>query len=131
MDIKKTFGTDTKLENEGVWVDLGEGAQIKVARIGNKESKALTKRLQAPHKIAIRNEKLPDDVWTKISVEVMAKTVLLDFKGIKEDGKEVPFSVENATRFLTDYKDFRDQVAHYANDLNLFQAEAEEAAIKN
>lgn len=131
MDIKKSFGTSLALENEGVWIELGEGASIKVARVGNKENKALLKKLIAPHKMAARNDKLADEVWEKITVESMAATILLDWKGIEDDGKALPYNKENAIRLLTDYKDFREQVASFSSELALFQSNNEAAAIKN
>lgn len=131
MDIKKSFGTNSTLENEGVWIELGDGASIKVARVGNKENKAILKKLIAPHKMAARNDKLADEIWDKITVESMAATILLDWKGIEDDGKPLPYTKENATRLLTDYKDFREQVASFSSELALFQSNSEAAAIKN
>lgn len=131
MDIKKSFGTNSTLENEGVWIELGDGASIKVARMGNKENKAILKKLIAPHKMAARNDKLADEIWDKITVESMAATILLDWKGIEDDGKPLPYTKENATRLLTDYKDFREQVASFSSELALFQSNSEAAAIKN
>lgn len=131
MDIRKTYGTSKDLEAEGVWVDLGEGASVKVARAGNKENRAAIKRLIAPHKVALRNDKLPDDIMEKIAIEAMATTILLDWKGIAEDGKPVPYSRDNAVRLLTVYKDFRDQISSLSGEMALFQAEAEAAAVKN
>ena len=131
MDIKKSFGTNSTLENEGVWIELGDGASIKVARVGNKENKAILKKLIAPHKMAARNDKLADEIWDKITVESIAATILLDWKGIEDDGKPLPYTKENATRLLTDYKDFREQVASFSSELALFQSNSEAAAIKN
>lgn len=131
MDFKKNYGTDPVLENEGKWVTLGEEASVKVARIGNKANRALLKKLLAPHKIAIRNEKLSDDIWEKITIEAMAETILLDWKGFKDDGKLVPYSRENAIKYLTEYKDFREQISGLSNELALFQTESEAAALKN
>jgi len=131
MDIKKSFGTSTELENDGVWVDLGDGASIKVARAGNKSNRALIKRLIAPHKVALRNDKLPDETLEKLTIEAMASTILLDWKGIDEDGKPVPYNTQNALRLLTDYKDFRDQVSAFSSELALFQVHDEAAVTKN
>lgn len=131
MDISKKFGTSEKLENEGVWVDLGDGAQILVARAGNKENRELIKRLIAPHKVQLRHNKLPDEVLTKLTIEAMSTTILLDWKGIEENGKTVAYNRDNAIRLLTDYKDFRDQVSGFSNEMELFQAEEKAAITKN
>lgn len=131
MDIRKTFGTDAKLESEGVWMDLGEGARIKVARAGNPANRRKLTKLMERHRVTLRTRNLPEDVLERITIETMAETLLLDWTGIEERGETVPYSLENATRLLTDYKDFRDQVAALAADMALFRAESEEGAQKN
>jgi hypothetical protein len=131
MDLKKAFGTNKALENEGAWVELGDGASVKVARLGNKLNADLIKKLIKPHKVALRNDRLPDDVMEKITIEAMATTLLLDWKGIEDDGKPVPYTKENAVRLLTEYKDFRDQISAFSNELAIFQTSSEAAAIKN
>lgn len=131
MDIKKQYGTSEKLENEGVWVPMGDGCQVKIARAGNKENRELIKRLVAPHKVALRNNRLPEDTLDTLTIEAMATTILLDWKGMEEDGKPVPYTKENAVRLLTDYKDFRDQVSASSTEMALFQAEEAAAATKN
>ncbi len=131
MDIKKNFGTSLIQEEQGAWIDIGEGASIKVARAGNKANRALLKRLVAPHKLALRHDRVPDDVLEKITIETMAETILLDWKGIEEDGRPLLFSRDNALRLLTDYKDFREQVSSFSNDLATFQADRLEAEVKN
>ena len=132
MKIGKAFGTNERLEQDGVWVDLGDGGSVKVARAGNKANRKLLKRLVGPHKAALRSDRLPDDVLEKLTIECMARTILLDWRGIEEDdGKNVEYSVENAIRLLTAYKDFRDQIAASSADLALYQDAAEEAAAKN
>lgn len=131
MDIKKQFGTNGSKEIEGAWIDLGEGASLKVARLGNKENRALIQKLTAPHRVALRNGKLGDDVIERITIEAMAATILLDWKGIELDGKALPYSRENAIKLLTEYKDFREQVSAFAADIALFQDEEEAAAVKN
>lgn len=131
MDLGKTFGTSDKLENEGVWIDLGEGAAIKVARAGNRANQRLLRKLAAPHRVALRSGKLPDDVMERITVQAMAETILIDWKNIEFEGRPLAYSVENATRVLSALKDFRDYVADQAADMSHFQAEREEAAAKN
>jgi len=131
VDIKASFATNPALELNGAWVDIGDGSSVLVARNGNKNSRALSKQLVAPHKVALRNDKLPDDVLEKITIQVMAQTILLDWKGIDEAGQPVPYTVENARRLLTDYPDFRDQVSGIASDMRNYQDQEEAEAAKN
>lgn len=131
MDIGKQYGTDARLEAEGVWVDLGEGARIKVARAGNPANRKMLQRMMEKHRVTLRSRNLPEDVLERITIQVMAETILLGWENIEERGEPVPFSVENAERLLGAYRDFRDQVAALAADMALFRGESEEAAQKN
>jgi hypothetical protein len=132
MDLKKAFGTSAKLETEGVWVDLGDGGSVKVARAGNPDNRKLLKRLVAPHKAALRSDRLPDEVLERITTQAMAQTILLDWKGLEEDGAALPaYTPELGAQYLGKYKDFRDQIAAFSADLALYQEESAEATAKN
>jgi hypothetical protein len=131
MDIKKSFGTNKEAEQQGVWVDLDETTKLKIARGGNKANRELVKKLLAPHKIALRNDKLPEHIIEDVGCKAMAQTILLDWQGMQEDGKNLPYTPENAERLLKDYPDFRDQVAQLSGEISLFQIEQEEAKTKN
>jgi hypothetical protein len=122
---------DKKAEVEGIWQNIGDGVSVKVARIGSTEYQKEFQRISKPHKRAIRRGVLNDDVAEKLLIKVMAKTVLLDWKGLEEDGKEIPYSEENAVRILTDYRDLRDYVSDIANDMEAFKKEDDEEAEKN
>ena len=131
MDIRKAYATNPIAENEGVWVELGEGAKIKVARSGNAANRRKLAKLMERHRAVLRSRNLPEDVLERIMIEVMAETILVGWDGIDEDGQPLPYTVENADRLLTTYRDFRDQVSAIANDINLFRAESEAEAVKN
>lgn len=131
MDIRKAFGTRADLENEGVWIDIGDGARIKVARAGNRAHAEVIRRLRRQYQATRRGGKAADDMLERLSVEAMAEAVLLDWQGVEEGGAAVPYSLESAQRMLTDYKDFRDMVAGFSTDMALFQEEEEAAAAKN
>ena len=126
MDLKKRFATDKALEDGGAWVDLGEGASIKVARVGNKNYNQLFQRRVKQSRINLNINPLPEDVSQKfeaIIVEAMAETILLGWNGMQEDGVEIPYSKENAIKLLTDYKDFRDIVVEHAKNMDTFRSQ--------
>ena len=131
MDIRKAFATSRELEEEGVWVDLGEGARLKIARIGNPANRDLMRRKMKPHRTALRADKLPEDILNRITIEVMAETILLGWEGLTEGGQPLPYTRENAIQQLTELKDFRDQVADLSQDMTLFQEEREAQATGN
>ncbi|NUB24710.1 hypothetical protein [Azospirillum brasilense] len=129
MDISK-LKTDSSLEEDGVWVPLGD-ARIKVARMGNKRYQAAFNRRMTPHKNAARAGIVSDDVVEGILIEVIAETVLRDWEGIDDEGVPVPYSRENAVRILTDIKAFRDIVVSIADRMETFRRETIETSEKN
>jgi len=130
-DLKKMFGTDKSKEIEGTWNDIGENVRVKVARIGNPEYQKEFQKISKPHQRAIRRGSLNNEVAEKLLIRVMAKTILLDWEGLQEDGADVPYSYENAVRILTEYRDLRDYVSDIANEMEAFRAELDEEAEKN
>ncbi len=131
MDVAKKFGTDKVKEEAGVWVSLGDGAEVLVARLTNKSYVAAIKRLTMPHRVALRNRSLPEDLNFDITIKAMAEAVLLDWKGFQENGKNLAYNREAAERLLKDYADFREQIAGIASDMDNFKSETEAAIEKN
>jgi len=126
MDIKKEYGTSKEKEREGFWSDFGEGCQVKIARMGNPDYQKTFQKLSRPHQKAIRRGSLNHEVAEKLLVEAMAQAIVLDWEGLKEDGKDIKYSKEEAVRVLTTYKDFRDQISEIANDMESFKAAEDE-----
>ncbi len=132
MDIRKAFATDRQAEQDGVWVALGEGARVKVARFNNPRHRAVLDRLRRPYRsLLMAGRDLPDDVAESMTIEATAETLLLDWDGIEDNGTPLPFSKDNARRLLADLPDFRDAVAFLSMQAETFRREALETAAKN
>ena len=100
--------TSVDKEENGVWVDFAEGIQLKIARARNPKYQEVLRNLIEPHKKDIRDDKLELEDIEVILLEIRAKTILLDWKNIEEDGKAVPYSVAKAMEYFKDpeLKDF-------------------------
>ena len=131
MDFKKEFSTNKTFEETGVWVAIGEGGELKIARAGSKKALKYSREVAKPHMAQITYGKLPDDVSDQLTIEVMAECILLDWKNMTYDGKLLPYSKENAIKLLTEEQDFRDMVSRISNERKTFQQQIEEAIIKN
>lgn len=126
MKISK-FATDLTLEEEGVWVDIGEGAKVKVARIGNPKYRARLRELQKPYRRQIRLDTLPEDLNDEIVIRAIADTILLDWSGIEDDkGKAIKYSKDAAFELLKGLRDFRGLIADIALEQQTFRREEEE-----
>ncbi|WP_298983487.1 hypothetical protein [uncultured Roseibium sp.] len=130
MDLN-SFRTDKKLEVDGVWFDFDEDTSVKVARGNNVHFTKLLTKLSKPVQALARTGNLPEDKASEIVAKAMAETILLDWKGIKLDGKVVKYSVENAAKILKDLPDFRDLINELANDRAAFAEEIAEESKGN
>ena len=133
MDLKN-IRTDVKKEDEGVWYyPYGDAnAGFLLGRYGSRRFKAA--RVAAREKYA-RDLATGDseEVSEKIAVEVMAEAIVLDWKGVKDDGKELPYSKENAIKVLGDpgLHDLRDLlVAQASSGSRYLAAEVQKTAKK-
>ena len=130
-DIRKLYGTDENKEKEGIWQDMGDGIRIRIARIGNPNYQKLFQRLSKPHRKAIRRGTLKEDVAEALMIECMAETIVLDWEGIELDGKKLPYSKENAVMILTEFKDLREYINDFANEMEAYMQEQNEEIEEN
>jgi hypothetical protein len=127
------YTTNKEAEEEGVWVDLGDGIEIKVRRIKSPTSRKVLRQLQAPYEHMRRTGRsLPESVETEITRKWAAHGLLVDWKGVGDkDGKNLPFSPDNALKVLQEFDDFADDVAYFAREVETFRAKSLEDAAKN
>ena len=106
----------------GVWIDYGDEASFLIA---SSESEAYTK---AQAKIAKKYppHKVRKDLKTQtdIAIEASAQALLLDFKGVTENGKAMKNTIENRRKILQT-AELRNWIANQATDISNFNAEAE------
>lgn len=131
MDLSKTFRTSEKLEEEGAWVDLGDGAFVCVARVGNKKYNEYFEKALKPHRRQFRTGSMPTEVMDEILIRTLANTILLGWEGVEYEGKELEYSVDNAIMVLRELKDFRSLISEISNEMETFKQEEQEEALKN
>jgi hypothetical protein len=126
------FKFDASLAKEGVWVEIGEGASIKVAKLGHPDHRKLVNDLRKPYRsYELAKRELPDNVIREISSKSTAREILRDWKGITDDsGKEIPFSYDAALEALK-IDAFAAMVLGFAGDDSLFRETSVEEDSKN
>lgn len=114
--------TDGRREQEGAWCPYKKGAQLLIARLSNPQHKREQERLEAPYKKQIRRGTLPQSIARRITAEAMAKTVLLDWKGVKDaKGKDVAYTPELGAEVLQKDLSLQDFVIEQAANEDLFR----------
>jgi hypothetical protein len=130
FDVFAQYATDESAENEGVWILRGT-AQFRVARSGNRAyGKELTRVMEQNKTLLDMKDEAAEKLAEKLMVEVMARTILVDWKGVHFQKKPMDYSFENAVTLLS-VKDFRRMINGLADDMSLFKAKLEEDQVKN
>lgn len=126
--------TDAKRSEEGVWQEIGEGFEVKVARLGHPEYKAYVAKLSKPHLRSIQREGIGSAKLREIQQRAVSRHILLDWRGLHDDdGSEIPYSQEKALELLSDpdYSELLDIILELAQDVELFRAASVEEAAGN
>ena len=122
MDLNN-FATDVSLAEEGAWIQIDEETSIRVARYGNRRFKKVFARLTAPYKVQIQQGTLNEEMASSLLTRAIAEAILVDWKGMKKAGKDLPYSVEAAIKILSDetLSNFRDMVVNLSQDIQTFR----------
>lgn len=121
--------TDDVLEKEGAWIEwpMGDGIKVKLTRrttpVVSKHLEILLKK----NRKALRNDDAQKEVMTKF----LSKYVIVDWEGIEDDGKDLPYSVDNAAAVLEEVDDFYNWILQEsANILNFADDEEEDTTVE-
>lgn len=139
MSLFKQFGTDTKAENDGVWIEMGlneDGSEIGflIAR-ASKSNKRYTKALEKatkPHRTAMATETLEEKVAAKLMLDVFCEAVLLGWRNVRDrDDKEIAHNKANAIQLMQDLPELYERLSEESKKLSLFREKELEADAKN
>jgi hypothetical protein len=133
MDLFKQFATDEKLEIEGRWVPLNSKTSFKIARAFNKQFSRMFQREYKANRLALEAKgELAENLADDIMCNVMAKTILVDWKGpVSINGEDLgKYSQEGAVKALK-LKEFRAWVNERAEDAAAFKVHQDEEDEKN
>ena len=126
------FGYDDEKAEKGVWFEYpGNLGSFHLAMLGNK-SRAFASRFEAlakPHrrKIELGDKKLEREITIRAFVE----KVLLGWKNVHDEGKNLVFSQETAIALLTKYPKLLDRLVKDSDEEAAFRTESNEADAKN
>ena len=127
------YQTDRSLEEEGAWVDLGDGIKIRIARIQSQRARRVLVRLYRPYdNLRQSGRKVPESIQEKITRQWIAEGILIDWEGVTDPaGKPIPFTAENALEVFEAFPDFLDEVVYFSREQETFRAERLEAVKGN
>lgn len=125
------FSTNPDKEVEGVWEDFGDGARVLIARIGNKKFLEAYGKIPKGMQRMLERNILSDGKADELICGVMAETIILDWEGVADDGKEVSYSLENVKAMLLKHPNFRQLIWEIAQEAQRFHDEEKATTVKN
>lgn len=112
---KKRF--DKEAIETGKWVEY-DGGEFKLASISNSEF------VKAYGEYSANKDKEEAEVDNKAFCELVATTLLLDWKGVVDEaGEELPYSVDEAVEILMDDALFLNYIISYTQTLDNYKRE--------
>lgn len=123
------FRLDKDAKQNGVWIDFGGGASIKLANFDNPSFTDAFRKATKPYNDL--GKKIPEDDQLEIMARTMSRYIILDWKGIFDGDDELSYSPENAERLLKEIEWIRMRIIEEAKNLENFREKAREATEGN
>ena len=133
FDVRKNL-RDRDGEENGTWMEYGDGARFLVARKTNSKYKAfLSKELRNNAKLIDSQVPTPEGeiVSSRILVEATSKYLLRDWDGVTSDGKAVKYTPELGMQVIEEHEDLKEAIEAYADLRENYIAEQEQKDAKN
>ena len=130
-DLSKEYNTDSKKESEGVWEPMGGDCKVLVAAWGNPKYQAAIDGQPRQIRRRIDRGKLSDTEDREIMVVVVGDTILLGWKNLLDDGKEIKYTKAMAAKILAKHPKFYRDIVAISNDESLYQKDDVAENLKN
>jgi len=137
MGLFETFGADVDRQKDGVWVEYGDcSVLIAFAGDGNPRYEKSMERETRPYRRYLDSDKMimSESMKKQVNEAVVAayaKSVVLDWKNVKEGDTVLEFSPKECKRVMLKLPAFFSDVREYAGNISNYQAESDEADEKN
>lgn len=124
-NLDSLFKTDSKLEQEGIWLDITADTGFHVRRFGgenNPKVKAALARHYKPFARLIENDTMSEKDQRAIMVKVFVESSMIGWKGVDMGTeKNVPYSQDAAIKLFIALPILFDTVHKHATDFASFK----------
>lgn len=143
------YSTDRSLEEEGVWVDYGDGLKVQVRRLNSRHSRETRRKLEKPYAAQFRGREMPESLQEQLLNKQLSQSIVVDWEGVpdpdnspgfledgitpdpKKPGKFLDCTPENVLMMVERFPDFRDDILTAAMEKTTFQKEQTKVAEGN
>lgn len=120
MDLQKEFGRNDDAIQDGNWVQFGD-AWLKILYAKSPKVMEAADAKQSEAMARKGGFKWAKTDAISIAQEILAEHIIVDWRGLKEDGVELTYSKENAKKIVSEYPEFADAIADASRDLSYFR----------
>jgi hypothetical protein len=97
-----TLRADLDKQVNGTWFAYEAGIELKIARWGNERFLQVQQQLVEQRKVVLNARELTDEQRLDVNKEAAARTILLDWRHLDEDGVPVGYAPEQALAYFRD-----------------------------
>lgn len=130
--FSERYNTDKDAEENGQWVDFGDGIRVKVRRLNSKHSQEVRRKLEKPYVATYRNREMPASLQEELMIKQLSQSIIVDWEGVEdpshnpaegEPQRMLTCTPENILTIVSQFKDFRDDVTTASMERATFQKE--------
>lgn len=130
------YESDPRLEEEGNWVDLGEGTSIRVRATMSVRAQQIMNEVYGPHRADQQAGALNAALDRKLTCDWVARGIIVDWNGLEDPenlGTYIPHSEAEAIRICRDERHYRFvlTVLNHARMIENFQTATRQSTAKN
>jgi len=116
---------DVVLADKGSWIDYNDEISFCIASTSNRGYKKAVRETVRNNMKAIEEETLDEDGASELLVEIEAKFILIDWKGLLDNGKPFESTLKNKKQLLNDpsYIELRDWINEEAGKIENYRRE--------
>lgn len=119
LDLK-TITPDKELASEGVWLPYS-GAEFKIAsQDTSRYDTAMMKNSRKQNAAELRRK---PEIMQEVIITTIAETILLDWKGVEENGTPLPCTLANKKKILG-IRELREWISAQSAEVENFRKEA-------
>lgn len=134
MDFFSAYDVDGDEAENGKWFELALGVEFKIRRSNSKKATEASVNAFKPYS-TMKN--MPEELSTKLLAEALSKGVIVDWRGLKKDGKEItpPEDLDKRAamvqEWLSEYPELSVTIAALSGRMENFLKSQEDEQEKN
>jgi hypothetical protein len=122
--FSERYSTNKSQEEDGTWVDFGDGIKVKIRRMNSKFSRDVRTKLEKPFAKQFRGQDYPLEIQDNLFNMQLAKAIVIEWEGVEDPNdpkKKADNSEDTKIAVFKKWPDFREDIAAASMERATFQ----------